>query len=149
MGDVLAVKLTFYNTVAALAHKLKSIFVPYFDVLFDDCEQELRTSKDEDRSPVMKKRKKHKTKDCQFAEEVRLLSTSDKCLKLKLLRAVTRALHQCFANDDDPESKFMVPDRVEQVASSLISALHLANIDMQLASDHIVPCIAQLAVTVR
>jgi U3 small nucleolar RNA-associated protein 10 len=161
---VLASKVSFFHVVDELAGRLRSIFVPFFEHIFEDCRDELEglfgaagnADKADASGPKQKKRRKSKSKEATdagaAADALQKLPEMSQRWQLELLRLVASALHKCFQYDirgnaiqSAVNSKFVSKARVELIRPSLIKQLTLSELDAEYVHACVVPCIGQLA----
>ena len=127
---VLATKVSFYHVVDELAGRLRSIFVPFFDSIFEDCKNELEAlfeaankaaGADTSGPKKKKKRKSREITDAgNAAEALRQLPERSQRWQLELLGLVASSLHKCFQYD--------IRGNATQVLLSNFIAFHLIHI---------------------
>ena len=162
-GGVLATKVSFFHVVDELAGRLRSIFVPFFEHIFEDCRDELeglfgatdKAHKVDASGPKPKKRRR-KSKEATdaggAADALQKLPEMSQRWQLELLRLVVSTLHKCFqydirgnATQSAVNSKFVSKARVELIRPSLVKQITLSELDADYVHACVVPCIGQLA----
>ncbi|ONK73498.1 uncharacterized protein A4U43_C04F32240 [Asparagus officinalis] len=146
-------KITFYKLVNKLLEKHRSLFVPYFKYLLEDCTRHLTEDQDIGLIPLTQKKKKAKHGNASSVAKPKDV-LSHKQWHLRAL--VLKSLYQCFLYDTT-DLKFLDASNFEVLLKPIVSQIVVdppSSADVLLdmptvdeVDETLVLCLGQMAVT--